>query len=214
MGRAAGEGDAGVEEGASGIKRPIPGRQARAYGGAMQISGPRVSLREFGPGDASGWVRVAGDDRVTRYASWAPITTPDEAVAWLREAAWAAAQNPRRAFRLAVQDNGSGELIGGAALDVLSRSHRQGEIGVYLRPDLWGRGLGSEVIRLLMRHAFGPLELHRVQATADPENLASQRMLQRLGMRQEGHLRDRYLSDGKWRDRVMFAITRPEWTEA
>jgi len=170
-------------------------------------------LREFGPGDASGWVRVASDERVTQYASWAPITTPEAAVAWLREAAWAAAQNPRRAYQLAVQDNGSGELIGGAALDVLSRTHAQGEIGVYLKADHRGRGLGVEVARLLIGHAFTTLDLHRVQATTDPENLASQRMLQRLGMRQEGHLHDRYLRDGKWRDRLLFAITRPEWTD-
>lgn len=180
----------------------------------MQISGPRVSLREFGPGDSAAWLRIASDERVTRFASWAPITTPEAAVAWLREAAWAATQNPRRAYHLAVEENGSGELIGGAALDVLSHTHRQGEIGFYLRPDRWGQGLGAEVARLLLRLGFATLELHRIEATTDPENVASQRLLQRLGMRQEGHLRDRYLVGGKWRDRLLYAIIRPEWTDA
>src|SRR5581483_12144008 len=133
-----------------------------AYGDAVQISGSRITLREFGPGDAAGWVRIAGDERVTRYASWAPIATPESAVAWLREAAWAAAQSPRRAYQLAVEE--AGELIGGASLDVLSRTHKQGDIAVYLRPDRWGQGIGSEVARLLLRFAFAELELHRVQA--------------------------------------------------
>lgn len=180
----------------------------------MRISGERVSLREFQPHDAAAWQRVAGDPEVTRYSPWMPITSQDEAVAWLREAAWAATQNPRRGYRLAVEEQATGELIGGTALDLLSRTHKQAEIGYYLRQDRWGKGLGTEIAVLMLRLAFDTLDLHRVQATTDPENAASERVLRRVGMRQEGHLRDRYFTGGQWRDRLLFAIIRPEWTDA
>jgi RimJ/RimL family protein N-acetyltransferase len=171
-----------------------------------------VFLREFGPGDAAAWLRIAGDPLVYRYAPWAPITSPEASVAWLREAAWAATQNPRRRFYLAVQEHATGELIGGGALDVSSYTHRQGEIGYYLRPDRWGNKLGTEIAQLLLALGFERLGLHRVEASADPDNIASHRVLQHLRMREEGRLRDRYLIDGRWNDRLLFAITRPEWT--
>jgi RimJ/RimL family protein N-acetyltransferase len=174
--------------------------------------GPRVLLREFGPGDAAAWLRLAGDPLVTRYSSWAPITSPEASVAWLREAAWAATQNPRRGFSLAVQELASSDLIGGAALDVTSHMHRQGEIGFSLRPDRWGNKLGTEIGQLLLELGFDRLGLRRLEAVADPENLASQRVLQHLRMRQEGRLRDKYFIAGQWRERLLYAITRPEWT--
>lgn len=172
--------------------------------------GPRVSLREFGPDDLPAWHRIAGDPLVAAHTPWPALVTPDAAAAWLNETQRMAVLTPRRSFYLGIEQYGT-DLVGTGTLDVLSIPHLQGEVGCYLRPDRWGEGLGTEVVRLLLELAFTRLGLHRVQATADPENIAAKRVLEHANMRHEGTLLDRYFVDGQWRDRDMYAITLPEW---
>jgi hypothetical protein len=117
--------------------------------------------------------------------------------------------NPRRSFYLAIEQYG--DLIGCATLDILSFPHRQGEIGLYLRPDRWAEGLGTETARLLLELAFSRLALHRVQTTVDPRNTPGMRVAEHIKMRPEGVLLDRFLVAGQWQDRAMYAITLPEW---
>ncbi|MEY9856694.1 RimJ/RimL family protein N-acetyltransferase [Catenulispora sp. GAS73] len=171
--------------------------------------GPRLSLREFRPDDLLAWQRIAGDPRVAAHTPWPALATPDTTGAWLSETARMAQLQPRRSFYLAVEQYG--DLIGSATLDILSFPHRQGEIGVYLRPDRWAEGLGTEASRLLLELAFSRLELHRVQTTVDPRNTAGMRVAEHVKMRPEGVLLDRFLVAGHWQDRAMYAITMPEW---
>ena len=146
--------------------------------------GPRLSLREFRPDDLLAWQRIAGDPRVAAHTPWPALATPDTTGAWLAETARMAQLQPRRSFYLAVEQYG--DLIGSATLDILSFPHRQGEIGVYLRPDRWAEGLGTEASRLLLELAFSRLELHRVQTTVDPRNTAGMRVAEHVKMRPEG----------------------------
>lgn len=171
--------------------------------------GPRLSLREFRPDDLLAWQRIAGDPRVAAHTPWPALSSPDTAGAWLSETARMAQLQPRRSFYLAIEQYG--DLIGTATLDILSFPHRQGEIGVYLRPDRWAEGLGTEASRLLLELAFSRLELHRVQTTVDPRNTPGMRVAEHVKMRPEGVLLDRFLVGGQWQDRAMYAITMPEW---
>jgi [ribosomal protein S5]-alanine N-acetyltransferase len=75
---------------------------------------------------------------------------------------------------------------------------------------LLGGGVATGAVALAVDHAFGPVGLHRVEATVRPENAASLRVLAKLGFRDEGLLR-RYLEvDGAWRDHRLLAMTRDE----
>jgi ribosomal-protein-alanine N-acetyltransferase len=74
------------------------------------------------------------------------------------------------------------------------------------------RGYMTEGLRLVVTEAFGSLGLHRVEANIQPDNLASKRLVRRLGFRREG-LSLRYLKiSGRWRDHERWAITREEWS--
>ncbi|MCA1836282.1 MAG: GNAT family N-acetyltransferase, partial [Actinobacteria bacterium] len=73
-----------------------------------------------------------------------------------------------------------------------------------------GGGVATAAVALAVDHAFGPVGLHRVEATVRPENVASLRVLAKLGFRDEGLLQ-RYLEvDGAWRDHRLLAVTRDE----
>ena len=83
---------------------------------------------------------------------------------------------------------------------------RSGYLGYWIDRRVAGRGMASLAVALVCDHAFGEVGLHRVQADIRPENLPSQRLVERLGFRQEGVLR-RYLDiDGDWRDHLSYAL--------
>ena len=76
-----------------------------------------------------------------------------------------------------------------------------------------GRGLMSEAMQLVLREAFGPLRLHRVEATIQPGNLPSIALARRNGFRLEG-FSPRYLKiNGRWRDHERWAINAEQWRE-
>jgi ribosomal-protein-alanine N-acetyltransferase len=87
---------------------------------------------------------------------------------------------------------------------------RSAWIGYWVAKQFTGSGVATAALALGLDHAFGPVMLHRVEATVRPENLASRAVLAKAGFREEGLLR-RYLDvDGAWRDHLLVAITIEE----
>jgi RimJ/RimL family protein N-acetyltransferase len=86
------------------------------------------------------------------------------------------------------------------------------EIGWVLHPRYHGRGLATEAAAALLRHGFEMLGLHRVIATCQPENRASSRVMEKLGMRREGHFRQcLYRDEQTWWDEYFYALLEDEW---
>ena len=174
------------------------------------IAGDRGILREYRAEDLDAVLRYAGDPEVTRYLPWGPEGA-EEAAMFLDRVAAAARQVPRAQYEVAVVGRDSGDLLGGARIGVRSTPHRSGDIGYVLRRDQWGKGLGSEIARMLLCFGFESLHLHRIEATCDPGNIASRRVLEKLGMTLEGRRRDDFFVRGAWRDSLLFSILEHEW---
>lgn len=86
------------------------------------------------------------------------------------------------------------------------------EIAYAVHVEQWGRGLASQIARLLLGVAFADPVVERVQGTCDPRNLASSAVLRNAGLLYEGTMRHTvHLRDG-WRDSAMHAILRSEWS--
>ena len=100
-----------------------------------------------------------------------------------------------------------GRLAGQVTVDnVVRGALRSGHLGYWVDSAVAGRGMASLAVALVADHAFGQVGLHRLQADIRPENRPSQRLVERLGFRQEGVLR-RYLDiDGDWRDHWSYAL--------
>lgn len=110
---------------------------------------------------------------------------------------------------LAIEVDGafSGQLTVG---NIVRGALRSAWIGYWVAKDVGGKGVATAALALGLDHCFGPVGLHRVEATVRPENLASQAVLRNVGFREEGLLR-RYLDvDGAWRDHLLVGITVEE----
>jgi len=87
---------------------------------------------------------------------------------------------------------------------------RSAWIGYWVSSDVTGGGVATGALALGLDHCFGPVGLHRVEATVRPENAASRRVLAKAGFREEGLLKSYLNVDGGWRDHLLVAITAEE----
>ena len=170
---------------------------------------PYVGLRPVAEADwraVHGW---ASQERVCRYQAWGP-NTEEQTRAFVVEAVAAGAERPQSRFVYVVTCDGL--LVGSCELNL--RGDGQGEIGYGLHPDHWGRGLATAAARRLLELCFTEHGLHRVFATCDPRNVASGRVLRRLGMTHEGRLREVLQIRDGWRDSDVYGLLAHEWSSA
>jgi RimJ/RimL family protein N-acetyltransferase len=86
-------------------------------------------------------------------------------------------------------------------------------VGYAIKPSEHGKGYGTEALQLMVDYLFLAKDIHRVQANTDPENTASQRILDKVGFRKEGASRKSSFVRGQWRDECHYSILREEWKE-
>jgi RimJ/RimL family protein N-acetyltransferase len=169
----------------------------------VHLLSDRLLLREFVPDDFAAVHAFASDPVVVLHTDWGP-NDPDDTRAFLTEAITDAAAEPRSRFALGVVRRATGSLVGSAELRVTA--DRRGEIGYVLSRAEWGHGFGTEAAGTLLGLGFRDLGLLKITATCSPRNLASTTVLTRIGMRQEGYLRDHLWIRGQWEDRLLFGV--------
>lgn len=178
----------------------------------MQIvphSTERLVLRPFRHGDEQDVLAYRSREDVVRYMPTDPLGE-DAAEAFITErlaATQIAADNDL--IILAVEHEG--RVIGDVVIKAGLMADRQAEVGWVFNPDYQGRGLATEAARELLALAFGDLAMHRAWAQLDPRNVASARVCERLGMRQEGHFRHDMWFKGEWGDTAIYALLAAEW---
>jgi RimJ/RimL family protein N-acetyltransferase len=178
----------------------------------VTLVGDRVTLREVDPiADAAAAFAWASDAAFFRYMPYEPVESEAEEEEFLRHVHGEALVRPRREYHLGIEWTGARELIGMVRLTVSSPSHRGGDIGFGVRPNHWGQGIATAASRLLVTFGFDDLGLHRVWAVHHPDNGASARVLQKLGMRREGRLREDMFAHGVWRDSIVYGVLEGEW---
>jgi RimJ/RimL family protein N-acetyltransferase len=170
----------------------------------------RLDLREFTAADFEDVQRYAADPEVTRFMSWGP-NDETETRAFLERAVADAAVQPRADYNIALVRRSDGRVIGAGGLHVRRAPNREFETGYCISRDCWGLGFAGEALAALLELGFLRAGAHRIYALVDPENAASVRVVERAGLRREGHLRRDSLVRGEWRDSLVFALLEEEW---
>ncbi len=177
----------------------------------IPLTSSRLILRDFRVDDYEAVHSYASDPEVARHIPW-ELLTEEETRKYVQGKVARQGVSPRVDYELAVTLRDDGTLIGECYISS-SAPDSGGDIGFILNRDYWGRGLATEVTRILLDFGFRDLHLHRISATCGPENVASSRVLEKNGMRLEGRFREHKLVRGKWRDSLIYAIIDHEWTK-
>jgi len=175
----------------------------------VQLATERLLLREFAEED---WARVLAyqsDPRYLRFYEW-ETRTSDDARAFVGMFLGWQHEQPRRRWQLAVTLRDSGLLIGNCGIRQAHADVRCAELGYELDPAYWGQGYATEAARAMLAFAFGELGMHRVQAEVIAENTASARVLEKLGFRIEGRLRENQWFKGRRWDTLLYGLVEDE----
>jgi RimJ/RimL family protein N-acetyltransferase len=100
------------------------------------------------------------------------------------------------------------KLIGGCRVNKVSE--REAHLGYILNQNYWGNGYATEAAKAMVEYAFTELGVHRVYADCHPENTASIRVLEKVGMVLEGRRRDYMIFHGEYSDTLLFSILERE----
>ena len=172
------------------------------------LEGPRVRLRPVREGDEDAVFEVFSDAAVMRYWSRAPMRGPEEARTYVADLVRAYARRTHLPWAIALREDDV--LLGTCTLFAISLVHRRAEIGYVLARSHWRRGIAQEALTIALAYAFDVLKLNRVEADTDPRNSPSIRLIEKLGFRREGTLRERWLVDGESQDSALYGLLRAD----
>jgi RimJ/RimL family protein N-acetyltransferase len=111
---------------------------------------------------------------------------------------------------LAITTKADGRQIGGIGLRI-DREHQHAELGYWLGVPYWGKGYATEAAREVLRYGFEELGMHRIFASHFGQNPASGRVLNKIGMKQEGCQRQHVRKWGEFVDSELYGLLRREW---
>lgn len=171
---------------------------------------PRLRVRRFAPSDVPAFVAYRADPEVARYQSWSDYTT-DLGIAFIEGLHEAEPGVPGEWYQLALEDRMSGTLVGDLALQVDEDEPRVAEVGFTLAAEQQGKGYGSEALAAFLGFAFETFGLHRIVAVTDARNVPAAAMLERVGLRREGHFHENVFFKGAWGSEFLYAILEREW---
>lgn len=178
----------------------------------LRLTGERMVVRDYTPGDLDGLHRWMGDPEVTHYLDFGAKCL-EESLQQLATAIGEQRKAARDKYYLAIELRETGQIIGGVGLEIqaFADGGGLGDIGWMMQKESWGKGYATEAARLLLDYGFRTIRLHRITAWCVAENKASERVMQKCGMTREGTLRRHSFRAGQWRDRLVYAIMREEW---
>jgi RimJ/RimL family protein N-acetyltransferase len=174
----------------------------------------RLLLREFQESDGPALRSMLADPLVTQHM---PVDSSTEAgIRWGMQYLLNStdADPPRHCFAVTLRaENARADntLIGACFISIRPDQLRQGEITYLYARSYWGHGYATEAARAVLEVGFRDLDLHRIYATCRPANVGSARVLEKLGMRREGHLVQHRWMKGCWQDSLLYAILDHEW---
>jgi RimJ/RimL family protein N-acetyltransferase len=174
------------------------------------IGTARLRLREFRQSDFDDVHAYARDPEVAHFMDWGP-NSEDETRAFMDRMFAQQAEWPRDSVNLGVEHVGDGRVIGSIRLAIGDREHLAGDIGYSFNSAYWRQGYCTEAARAMLDVGFRELGLHRIWAECNVENVGSWGVMEKLGMRREGHFRRYKQIKGEWRDGYLYAILADEW---
>ncbi len=170
----------------------------------------RLRLRPFTDADADDLFALQSDAYVLRY--WdSPPWTDRTLVARFMAGCQQMAEDGSGA-RVAIERTADHAFIGWCTFNGWNLDFRSASLGYCLNQVAWGHGYATEAARALLQWAFDTLDLNRVQSETDTRNVASARVLEKLGFELEGTLREDCIVNGDVSDSWVYGLLRRDWT--
>ncbi len=195
----------------------MPAHVAPLFDKPPTLSTNRLTIRFVTENDLAALMKINGDDEVTRYLPYASWKSSADAVAWFGRSMQRHRERTVAQFvieRKATAAESPACVIGTALFIFHNLVNECGEIGYVLGRSHWGQGYAQEAVQAMLSYAFATLQLHRLDATVDPRNRASENVLRRQGFQHEGTRRENWLGRDGHSDSALYGLLRRDWENA
>ena len=157
--------------------------------------------------DAPAMFVQRSDPRIMKYLDRKPCETVEEAAAFIRMITDNLDNNNGISWAITTHD--SDEMIGSIAIWRIVKEHYRGELGYVLLPDYQRKGLMHEALNAVIAYGFTDMGLHSLEANINPDNAASQKLLERHGFVREAYFKENYYSNGRFLDSAIYSLITP-----
>jgi len=171
----------------------------------MELITNRLRIREFKESDYDFYVDIETNSLCLQYES---DTVPTNEVLYkkFKETLDDINKEPRIKYRLIVSLLNTDETIGIIIIWLIDKDIREWEIGYEFHPDYWGNGYAPEAIKALIKFSLSNLNAHRIQAICNDENVNSEKVMIKSGMKKEGTFRSVRFLNNRWVGSHIYSI--------
>ena len=175
------------------------------------LQSARLRLRPFTEADTDAIYTLMSNATVLRYWDAPPWRERSQAERFIMRCQQM--EQEGSGARLAIERTADDRFIGWCSLMNWDAAYRSAMMGYCLDEPAWGQGFATEAAGALLQWAFHTLDLNRVQSEADTRNVASGRVLEKLGFLREGTLRENCVVNGEVSDSWVYGLLRREWEQ-
>ena len=191
-----------VPEAGSEVGRKLP----------LPITTARLRLRRFAVGDWKDLLELLSDEEKFSYVDGLPGPGEEEVLRWLEADNHVRLTTPSQMFRLAIELQEGGKLIGFLGLWFTDVQRLQATFNISLHQDYQRKGFAREAADALLGFCFEGIKVHRVAARCDSRSAAACKLCEKLGLRREGEfVKDQPLLDGGWSNSIWYAALEGEY---
>lgn len=175
------------------------------------IKGKRIILRPVFRSDVKNFISWFNNPEITQYlVTYLPITDIAEEK-WIEDLS-ISRKDTDVVFVIEVIMGRKKIPVGTVGLHKIDWKNRDAEFGIAIgEKKFWGNGYGTEATKLILDYAFNQLNFHRVSSAAYDFNARSVKMHIRVGLKEEGRVRQSIFKNGQYQDKIIFGILQKEW---
>ena len=167
----------------------------------------RLILRRVLPSDVKEMFELRSNPETMKYIPRPLVTNYDEALAHIKMMEDKIETN--EGINWAITLKGDDKMLGVIGHYRIKPEHYRAEVGYMILPEYHGKGITTEAVQCGVDYGFNTMQLHSIEGVIDPENEASQRVLQKCGFVKEAHFKENEFYDGKFIDAVVYSKLNP-----
>ncbi len=181
----------------------------------VRIETQRLIIRDYCGEDIEGFHELFTNDEVMWLMPEIKTSSLDESRKFLYEAIVESKYDDRRKFFFAITLKGTDQFIGEIGFSTLidCDEGRLVNLGYFIQPECWGKGLVTEAVRAIMAYAFQSLDVIKIESGCLKANVGSIRVMEKVGMIQEAEYVKHMYYNGELHDRLDFRMLKEEWEE-
>lgn len=167
----------------------------------------RLILRRVLPSDVKEMFELRSNPETMKYIPRPLLTNHDEALAHIQMMDDKIETN--EGINWAITLKGDDTMLGVIGHYRIKPEHYRAEVGYMILPEYNGKGITTEAVQCVVDYGFTTMKLHSIEGVIDPENSASERVLQKCGFVKEAHFKENEYFDGKFIDAVVYSKLNP-----